>query len=188
MELNYLHEAVPMLDRYLESKDAAWQLPGIAHEPGFAFGMLTIGVVLFMLKRVKARVLTDAMAAERGDYETAVFQSKIHNERGWMKKVGQDLANRARLWGTFLEDYRGDPLAAINSYTGQVAHRVILQLLWEEQDAGSLLVAPLQFMQQSLDAGLKSIFEPGEFFWDPELKPGFPENVYWYLYGSLKRK
>jgi hypothetical protein len=188
MELSFLHEAVPMLDQYLESKDVAWQLPGLAREPGFSFGMLTIGVVLFMLKRVKARGLSGEMAVECGDYETHIFQAKIHNERSWLKKVGQDLGNRARLWGAFLEEYRGDPLAAINTYPNQVVHRSILQLLWEEQDPGSLLVAPFQFMLQTLDTGLKSIFEPGDFIWEPDIKPGFPEKIYWYLYGSLKRK
>jgi hypothetical protein len=188
MELNYLYEAVPLLDRYLESKDAAWQLPGIAREPAYAFSQLTIGVVLFMLKRSKARELNEKQAAERDDYETRIFQSRIHNERAWMKKAGQDLGNRMRLWGGFLDGYHKDPQAMISTYPNQVSQRAILQSLWEEQDTGSLLIAPLQMMLQSLDAALKMIFEPGEFMWEPELVKGFPQDRYWFLYGSLKRK
>jgi len=188
MELNYLYEAVRVLDQYLESKEAAWPLQGIAREPAYAFSTLTIGVVLFMLKRSKARLLTGELADERGDYETRIFQSKIHNERAWMKKVGQDLGNRTRQWGTFLDDYRTDPLAVINSYPTHVSQRVILQALMDEQDPGNLLAAPLQFMLQTLDAALKAIFTPGDFVWEPELMAGFREDTYWYLYGSIKSK
>jgi hypothetical protein len=188
LELNYLYEAVPLLDKYLESKELFWQLPGIAREPGFAFGALTIGVVLLMLKRAKGRSLPEKLAAERGDYETRIFQSKIHNEKAWMKKVGQDFTNRARLWEKSLNEYRDDRIAAISSYPTQVSQRVIMQLLWEEQDSSSLLLTPLQFMIQTMDAALKQIFIPGAFIWDPELQPSFPEGTYWYLYGMMNGK
>jgi hypothetical protein len=186
LELNYLNEAVPLLDQYLESKEVAWQLPGIAREPGHAFGALTIGVVLFMLRKLKARSLPEKLAIECGDYETRIFQSKIHNERAWMKKAGQDLSSRTRLWGAFLEEYRNDPGAALSSYPNQVSQRVIMQLLEEEQDTGSMLLAPLQFMVQTLDTILKQFLVPGDFIWETVLQSAFPEATYWYLYGSLR--
>ncbi len=186
LELNYLYEAVPLLDRYLESKEVFWQLPGIARDPGQAFGALTVGVVLFMLKRLKARSLPDKVAAERDEYETRIFQSKLRNERSWMKKVGQDMTNRTRLWQTYLDEYRGDPVTSRNSYSHQVSQRVIMELLWEEQDQSSLLLAPLQFMLQTMDAVLKSIFVPGDFVWEEQLQPAFSKDTFWYLYGSLK--
>jgi hypothetical protein len=188
MELDYLHEAVPLLERYLASKELYWQLPGIAREPGFAFGSLTIGVVLFMLKRLKARALSGSRAAERGEFETLIFQAKIHYEQAWMKKVGQDLGSRMRLWGSFLDEYRSDPTAAINSYPNRVSQRVIIQLLWEEQDAGNLLLTPLQFMLQTMDEALRQIFTAGEFIWEPDLGTAFPDDSYWYLYGKLVGK
>jgi len=188
MELNYLYEAVPLLDEYLESKDLFWQLPGIGREPGFAFGALTIGVVLFMLKRVKGRSVDEKQTTERGEYETRIFQSKIHHEKAWMKKVGQDFTSRVRLWEKFLNESREDRLAAVNSYSTHVSQRVIMQLLWEEQDASSLLLTPLQFMIQTMDAVLKQVFNPGEFIWEPELKTAFPEGTYWYLYGTMDEK
>ena len=188
MELNYLYEAVPLLDKYLESKELFWQLPGISRDPGNAFGALTIGVTLLMLKRVKARSLSEKLAVERGDYETRIFQSKIHNEKAWMKKVGQDFTNRTRLWEKYLNEYHDDMLATVSSYPTHVSQRVIMQLLWEEQDSSSLLLTPLQFMIQTMDAVLKKFFLPGGFIWDPELQPGFPEDTYWYLYGTLSRK
>ncbi len=186
LELNYLYEAVPLLDRYLESKEVFWQLPGISSDPGQAFGALTVGVVLFMLKRLKARSLTDKEAAERDEYETRIFQSKLRNERSWMKKVGQDMTNRTRLWQSYLDEYRGDPVTSRNSYSHQVSQRVIMELLWEEQDQSSLLLAPLQFMLQTMDAVLKSIFVPGDFVWEEQLRSAFSKDTFWYLYGSLK--
>jgi hypothetical protein len=188
MELNYLYEAVPMLDRYLESKEAAWPLPGIAREPAYTFSTLTVGVVLFMLKRAKARDLSGKQADERGDYETRIFQSRIHHERDWMKKVGQDLGIRMRQWGSYLDEYIKEPLTMISSYPHQISQRVILQALLDEQDPGNLLVAPLQFMLQTLDAALKVIFTPGDFIWEPALMAGFPKDMNWYLYGTIKSK
>ena len=106
----------------------------------------------------------------------------------WMKKVGQDLGNRMRQWGAYLDEYHKDPLAMISSYPHQVSQRVILQALMDEQDPGNLLVAPLQFMLQTLDAAFKGYFNTGIFVWEPELMAGFPDETHWYLYGSLKRK
>jgi hypothetical protein len=105
-----------------------------------------------------------------------------------MKKVGQDLGSRTRQWGSFLDEYHTDPQMMVSSYPSQVSQRAILQSLWEEQDPGSLLAAPLQFMMQTLDAALKAVFIPGEFIWEPELMAGFREDTYWYLYGSIKSK
>jgi hypothetical protein len=185
-ELSYLYEALPLLDQYLGSKDGIWQLPGIAKDPGISFSILTIGVVLFILKRVKTRSLPEKLTTERGDFETRIFQSKIHNEHLWMKKVGQDLSARMRLWQTYLEEYQNDPVAGKASYPNQVSQRVIIQLLNEEQDTGSLLLVPLQFMLQTMDAILKNAFVPGDFIWENELASGFSKDTYWYLYGSVK--
>jgi hypothetical protein len=105
-----------------------------------------------------------------------------------MKKVGQDLGIRMRQWGSYLDEYKKEPLTMISSYPHQISQRVILQALLDEQDPGNLLVAPLQFMLQTLDAALKVIFTPGDFIWEPALMAGFPKDMNWYLYGTIKSK
>ncbi|MBN2256550.1 MAG: hypothetical protein JW704_01850 [Anaerolineaceae bacterium] len=188
IEINYLIEAVPLLDQYLNSKEFIWQLPGIARIPGLTFGSLTIGVVLFMLKRLKARSLSDKLETRSGDLEDRTFQAKIHNKISWMKKSGQDLNSRSRYWESFLNEYRDDPIAAVNRYPSQVSQRVIMQLLWEEQDPGSLYHSPLEFEIHHMDAILQADFLPGGFIWEDELQNAFPEDEFWYLYGRLDSK
>lgn len=185
-EMAYLREAVPILQHYLLSPDPAWQLPGIAGDAGQTLSMLTIGPLLFMLKRAKARGLSGDDLTELGGYEEQIFQIKIHNETIWKKKAGQDMTNRMRLWQKYLDEYRSDPRATAASYSNFIAQRVMLKLLWDELEVSGLLAAPLEFMLQSMDASLRLIFASGEFIWEPQLKTGFPSESFWYLYGKLK--
>lgn len=184
-ELAYLREAVPLIKNYLLSREPAWQLPGISGDAGQPFSMLSIGPILLMLSRLKARDLKGKALAELGEYEEKIFQNKIHNEISWKKKVGLDITSRARLWQAFLDDYHSDPQTAATSYSSAVAQRVILQLLWDELDDSGILVAPLQFMLQNMDAALRLIHLPGDFIWEHQLHSGFPKETFWYLYGKL---
>ena len=84
LEINYLFEAVPLLDQYMGSKEVSWQLPGIAREPGYGFGALTIGVVLLMLKRLNLAPLVaivPALGSDRLGCGTR-FALGVHSPRG----------------------------------------------------------------------------------------------------------
>jgi hypothetical protein len=141
LELDYLREAVPLLASYLLSKEAAFLLPGLSGRPELPFSQLTIGPLLLMLKRLKSRSLEGSALEELGQFEEQIFQLKIHNEAAWRRKAGQDLSNRARLWGATLEDARKEPRVFASAYANAAAQRVMIHLLWEEMETGGIHVA-----------------------------------------------
>jgi hypothetical protein len=187
-ELAYLRAAIPLLKDYLLSHDVAWQLPGIARDGEQPYSQLTLGPLLLILKRLKARGLTGTELEELGRYEEQIFQEKIHNESAWKKKAGQDMGSRMRLWQTAWEDYQKDQQSLVSAYPLVIAQRVMLQLLWDELEPAGLMATPLQFALQMADTNIKLFFQPGDFIWEPVLKPGFPEDTYWYLYGTMNEK
>jgi len=187
-EMAYLREAVPLLKDYLLARDAAWQLPGVVGDGRQPYTMLTIGPLLFMLKRLKARKLTAYELEELGRFEEQIFQDKIHNENAWKKKAGQDMGSRLRLWQATWDEYQKDQQAVMAAYPTSIAQRVMLQLLWEEIEPAGLLAAPMQFTLQYLDVNLRMFFQPGDFIWEKVLQPAFPEETYWYLYGTMFEK
>lgn len=187
-ELAYLRAAVPLLKDYLLARDVAWQLPALAGDGGQPYSMLTLGPLLFILKRLKARSLTGTELEELGRYEEQIFQEKIHNDGAWKKKAGQDMGSRMRLWQATWDDYQRDQQTVTAAYPSTVAQRVMLQLLWEEIEATGLMAMPIQFSLQMIDANLRLFFQPGEFIWEPALISAFPEKTYWYLYGAMDVK
>jgi hypothetical protein len=184
-ELAYLRAAVPLLKIYLQSSEPGMVLTEIAGDGGHPYSLLTLGPLLFILKRLKARRLTGETQDELGRYEEQIFQEKIHNESVWKKKAGQDLGSRIRMWQRTLDELNTDSMAITTSYPTAVDQRVIMQLLWEEIEMGGLLVAPLKFTLEYSDEMLRLFFHTGDFIWEEELKPAFPEETYWYLYGRV---
>ena len=187
-EMAYLREAVPLLKDYLLARDTAWQLPGVVGDGKQPYTMLTIGPLLFMLKRLKARKMATNELEELGKYEEQIFQEKIHNESAWKKKAGQDLGNRLRLWQATWDEYKKDQQAVVAAYPTAVAQRVMMQLLWEEIEPAGLLAVPMQFAMEYLDANMRMLFQYGDFIWEEALQPAFPEETYWYLYGTMDEK
>ncbi len=185
-ELIYLREAVPLLQNYLLGHDTAWQLPGVVGDGMQPYTLLTLGPLLFILKRLKARRLDTPDQEELGRYEEQIFQDKIHNEKAWKKKAGQDLSSRTRLWQQYLDEYKKDTQVVIAAYSTSVAQRVMLQLLGDEMEPVGLFAVPLQYTLDFLDVNLKMSFQPGDFIWEQELQSAFQEKTYWYLYGNLK--
>jgi hypothetical protein len=37
-----------------------------------------------------------------------------------------------------------------------------------------------------MDVYVRSIFQPGDFVWEPEVRDNFSENIFWFLFGTLK--
>jgi hypothetical protein len=64
-------------------------------------------------------------------------------------------------------------------YHSEVRVRVLLTLLKDHAPVHEKLD------QVTFDLMLKNMFTPGEFIWEQELAPGFPEDEFWYLYGEV---
>jgi hypothetical protein len=99
-------------------------------------------------------------------------------------KANAEFKSRLILWRNFLEDYRKRPESNYDRYAYEVVRRVILHLLKAEAD--DLHQAEIE-MLKGLDKLLRVYFVSGDFIWDPNLTPSFPEETYWYLYGNLPK-
>jgi hypothetical protein len=58
----------------------------------------------------------------------------------------------------------------------------MLHLLLDELPAS----LPEQKELSQLDSLIRVNLISGDFIWEADLQPGFPREVYWYLYGKLK--
>jgi hypothetical protein len=100
----------------------------------------------------------------------------------WETKAGREVGARLRLWGNYLADYRHNPEWHADAYPHEVRYRVMLQLLSAELPTSS----PEGEELSQLDSLLRANLIPGDFIWEADLQPGFPREVYWFLYGKLR--
>ena len=100
----------------------------------------------------------------------------------WEQKAGREVHARLDLWRNYLMDYRQSPEVHADEYLHEVRWRVILNLLFDELPAPPSEAEALAGLDQLLQAS----FLPGDFIWEEDLMPGFPQQAYWFLYGRLK--
>jgi len=168
----YLEAGIPELDDYLLSDELYWPITA----RGFDLPRLTIGGILLAKARLEAR-------GER--IESLVTQLKAVRSKwkvAWETKAGREVQARIRLWGNYLSDYRHNPEGHADAYAHEVRNRVMLHLLLAELPAPP----PEQEEMSRLEAVLRANLIPGDFIWEDDLSPGFPRDVYWFLYGKLK--
>jgi len=165
----YLKTGVPELKDFLLSSEVFWPLGGDLPQ-------LTIGGILFALTRLSAIQPTEAQKIK---LEVDSLKEKWRS--AWERKASREVQNRLRLWSEFLVDYRNASRQNADWYTNEVRWRAMLALLLKEAPS-SPEAATLDALDESLRAG----FLHGEFIWDKELRPVFPEKDFWFLYGKLK--
>ena len=168
----YVEAGIPELGAYLLSDELYWPITA----RGYHLPRLTIGGILLAKTRLEARgeriaSLVAGLEALRSKWRVA-----------WETKAGREVQARMRLWGEYLSDYRQDPEGHADAYPHEVRYRVMLHLLLAE------LPAPPPEREEliHLDSLLHVNLMPGDFVWETELESGFPNEVYWYLYGQLK--
>lgn len=183
-DLRYLQAGLDQLESYLLSKDLYWSI-GIGASAGETpYPQLTPAGLLLAVQRLRAREL---LSAEKNAFD--VVERRLNEilsrwRAAWGKKAAVDFRARLKLWRDFLEEYRANPETNYNRYTYEVGRRVQLQLLLPEAEA--IPPAELQ-MLDGLDSLLRAVFTPGEFIWEAYLAAVFPDPVYWYLYGQVRK-
>jgi hypothetical protein len=147
------------------------------------FLKMTIGNLLLSEKRLAAlsagRLLS---AAEESEFSTLqrrleAVQSKW--QVNWGEKASQEYHTRSNQWLRALEELKSDRYQNAPYYQNEVRTRVLLDLLAvfvPQADREAL---------RTFDNVLQRFFKPGHFIWQAELAEGFPQEQYWYLYGSV---
>lgn len=168
----YLEAGISEFGNYLLSKELYWPIDA----RGFSLPRLTIGGILLAHARLEAR-------GEQIESLTAQLDGvRLKRRVAWETKAGREVQARMRLWGNYLADYQHDPGQHADAYPHEVRYRVMLHLLLAE------LPAPLAEQEAlvQLDGVLRTNLPASDFIWDADLGAGFPRDVYWFLYGTLK--
>jgi hypothetical protein len=184
-DFRYLQAGVDQLEAYLLAKDLYWPI-GVnppRGEPPYA--QLTPGGLLLARQRLQSTAKTPAQQAEMRSLLGQLDAMLDRWRTAWGNKVRQDFHARLKLWRDFLEEYREKPSAHYDRYSYEVGRRVQLHLL--EGEAVDLPPAELEAVR-GLDKLLGAIFRPGPFLWEDLLISSFPQQTYWYLYGTLKEE
>jgi hypothetical protein len=181
-DFGYLRAAIPILEKYLLSKDLYWSLADSAPRGEPAFPQLTIGNLLLAHARLNARQLSFELQVELELLDNQIWAIATKWRQAWQNKSGRDFTARLRLWRDYLEDYRAQPENHVDRYPYEVGRRVQLELL-----ANQLEEIPTveQELLAGLDKVLAAVFVPGVFAWDADLASGFPKPPFWYLYGRV---
>lgn len=183
-DLGYLDTAVELLEGFLLSSDNYWKLnvsspPG---EPGYP--TLTLGTVILALARLEAGQLSDSQEQRKFELQNELNRLRTKWRTAWGKKAKKEFRSRLNLWRNFIEDLRQDSPGNFDRYPYEVNRRVMLKLL---QDEAFEIPVSQQQMLTGLDRIINGLLIPGEFVWDNQLAGGFPQEMYPYLYRSLRK-
>jgi hypothetical protein len=98
----------------------------------------------------------------------------------YVGKAIHELHSRLGAWESNLED-EGRKTRAIYAQDARVRAKIYLL----ENALGADTPDELQKQRERLDLELYEVFVPGEFVWDARLRPAFPKDPCWWLYGHL---
>jgi hypothetical protein len=96
--------------------------------------------------------------------------------------VVHELTSLLDSWRWFLDECYENPETCADSYPADVRTRTTIQLLVDHVGEDELPVGLLEQIR-ALDGRLRLRFRPGEFIWESELAPAFPQERFWWLYG-----
>jgi hypothetical protein len=178
----YLQAALNGLEPYLLSDDL-YQSMAVLPAAARNYPSLTLGSLLLYQQYARPLVRT---GAERSAYQKLEIELDVLRTRwrvAWEGKAAREFEARLRQWGNALQEIREDPVENLAYFRYEVRARVMLDLLkTETRDLAPAQVTHLE----NLDLILQALFQQGEFIWEPEFIPAFPQDPYWYLWGQPK--
>jgi hypothetical protein len=182
-DLRYFSAGLSELEDYLHAQELYCPLGVLppAGEPPYP--SLTLGNLLLVRARLRARAVSYDLSLKLDGLDHQMETTRTRWLRAWGQKASREFRARLSLWRDYLEDYRQDPDGNTDRYAYEIHRRVELELL--KADTDSIPSQELDVLE-GLDKLLQSVFLPGKFAWDLELRDGFTQDTYWYLYGYPK--
>lgn len=182
-DLRYLQSGLLDLQGYLLSKELYWPIGASSPAGEAPYPRMTLGNLLLSEARLNAQSLSPNQKEEFARLQERLESSRSEWRVAWSQKAQREFSARLSLWRDFIEEYRRKPQANVDRYSYEVTRRVLLDLL---QPVAESIPPEEQELLGGLDQVLRAVLVRGEFVWDDELRQGFPENQYWYLYGTPK--
>ncbi len=167
----FFESGLQQLEAYLLSKELYW--PSSVHTTDFT--QVTPGAMLLVRERLRGWKMTGLTPLSM---QMDAIRSKWRS--AWDAKASREVRARSELWKNFLAEARHLRSAeSARQYPYQARLRVILSLLLED-----LRASPSDELT-ALDVKLRRMFRSGAFVWDPALGWVFPQESFWFLYGTL---
>lgn len=114
-------------------------------------------------------------------FNTLIGQRIVQTEDKAHKEIGA----RLRQWEESIRDLRRDLRENAGYYHTTVETRAMISALLELLDNPPFeLRESFDDRLETLDNGLKAIWQGGDFVWQEEWEPAYPEDEFWYLYGG----
>lgn len=184
-DLNFLEAGLVDLEGYLLSNELYWHLDAGPPAGDPPYPRMTLGNLFLARTRLSGRRLSSAEQIQLEKANARMQAIRQHWQVAWGQKSAREFSARLRLWRDFLEEYRKKPDENLDRYAYEISRRVVLALLYTEAEGIPAEEVELLF---GLDDLLRAAFLRGKFIWSDKLKNSFPEDPYWYLYGTLKEE
>lgn len=169
-DLSYVRSSHSELESYLLSDDVIRQLPDLS---------LSAGGILLAHKRLVSAQLIEKVEHEWSGIEDIRANWKV----AWTNKCRSEFKMRLRLWGDFILGMAPDKNEPSTAFRHQVRNRVIMQLFIDSLPDMS------EEFSDSLDRKDKILIRfsaENDFIWEDEVREGFPEEKFWFLYRVMK--
>jgi hypothetical protein len=166
----FFEAGLPQLEAYLLSKELYW--PSSVHTTDFT--QITPGAMLLVRERLKGW-RTPGLT----EMSMQMDAIRLKWRAAWDAKASREVRARSELWKNYLVETRHASAESARQYPHQARLRVILSLLLED-----LHESPSDELT-ALDKKLRGMLRSGSFIWDPSLEWVFPQESFWFLYGTL---
>jgi uncharacterized protein YukE len=167
---------------YLLAKILYWPLQARAPSGEPTYPMMTIGSVMLVMMQARALAMTTMQSMELDRVEIDLYTLRKRWRATWERKAHEEFHARLRRWSQFIVELRRQDEGFIPNYRYEVRWRVILELLTIDLDNISIVD---QNILAECDQQLLAELIPGEFIWESGFADGFPQEVYWYLWGNF---
>jgi hypothetical protein len=180
INIKFAQAGVTELKKYLLSKELFWPIH-LGKPSGHApYPQLTIGNLLFYLKRAEACSENTHSKSRLLKINNKLIAVSSKWRNAWEEKAEKEFNSRLRQWQKYLKEFSKEDRFSLGNYSAEIKVRVLLELLSEEISTDKKIELKI------FDYSFKSDLKAGEFIWTEEYASGFPKEKYWYLYGELK--
>lgn len=150
---------------------------------------LTVGALLLRLYRLQG--IKDQLSQNQRSRVDNVQQTFEKQRYEWLNhykgKIEKELATRIRSVKAFLNDYADSPSRERENYLPAATERTILRHLQVEAQHLDLWTADFASELRLYDSRLRqSMSSEGKFMWGDLIKPLYPQEDFWWLYGYPK--
>ncbi len=173
------------MEAYLDSDVLFWHMS--------TSGMPTLTLGGYLMRQHRLIILRNLLSAEKQKLLDAAVQqfNEVLAERivRFEQKGHRELEARLRQWSEYLNDLDRGVASNTSNYGTAVETRAMIEAISE-----SLRLAPYELNPRIpsqialFDSRLKRFWESGIFVWYKEWQPAYPQDEYWWLYGTPSKK